>query len=241
MLFFFLVGRAAQDQVHRAHPSSNSRWRSRRRRSLQSPSESTARLNMDCSIQKSDYGTPDDQGRVAGRYTSIPREAQEHPGRERVLGRSVASTMGRNWGTDSGDSSNTGAEYKTLRQLPFGACARIQGYQDRLGEGKGVTAGEAVGREGAPPGNRGDPAPADGPPEMRCWSPMSLCTQGRELMCIQVMENEPENEITITTFRLLVLDLLQLFQVLNQAMINILGESEALTRFLGLNQTNQTS
>lgn len=60
-------------------------------------------------------------------------------------------------------------------------------------------------------------------------------------MCIQVMENEPENEITITTFRLLVLDLLQLFQVLNQAMINILGESEALTRFLGLNQTNQTS
>lgn len=39
------------------------------------------------------------------------------------------------------------------------------------------------------------------------------------------MENEPENEITITTFRLLVLDLLALFQVLNQAMINILGKS----------------
>ena len=37
------------------------------------------------------------------------------------------------------------------------------------------------------------------------------------------MDNEPENEITITTFRLLVLDLLALFQVLNQAMINILG------------------
>jgi hypothetical protein len=37
------------------------------------------------------------------------------------------------------------------------------------------------------------------------------------------MDNEPENEITITVFRLLVLDLLQLFQVLNQAMINILG------------------
>lgn len=35
--------------------------------------------------------------------------------------------------------------------------------------------------------------------------------------------DEPENEITITVFRLLVLDLLQLFQVLNQAMINILG------------------
>jgi len=37
------------------------------------------------------------------------------------------------------------------------------------------------------------------------------------------MDHEPENEITITVFRLLVLDLLQLFQVLNQAMINILG------------------
>lgn len=37
------------------------------------------------------------------------------------------------------------------------------------------------------------------------------------------MENEPENEITITVFRLLVLDLLSLFQVLNQGLINILG------------------
>lgn len=39
----------------------------------------------------------------------------------------------------------------------------------------------------------------------------------------QVMDNEPENEITVTVFRLLVLDLLALFQALNQAMINILG------------------
>lgn len=39
------------------------------------------------------------------------------------------------------------------------------------------------------------------------------------------MENEPENEITITVFRLLVLDLLSLFQVLNQGLINILGMS----------------
>lgn len=38
------------------------------------------------------------------------------------------------------------------------------------------------------------------------------------------MENEPENEITITVFRLLVLDLLALFQALNQGLINILGE-----------------
>jgi phosphatidylinositol-binding clathrin assembly protein len=37
------------------------------------------------------------------------------------------------------------------------------------------------------------------------------------------MDNDPENEITVTVFRLLVLDLLALFQALNQAMINILG------------------
>lgn len=41
------------------------------------------------------------------------------------------------------------------------------------------------------------------------------------------MDNEPENEITIMVFRLLVLDLLQLFQVLNQAMINILGSASS--------------
>lgn len=38
------------------------------------------------------------------------------------------------------------------------------------------------------------------------------------------MDNEPENEITVTVFRLLVLDLLALFQVVNQALINILGK-----------------
>lgn len=43
------------------------------------------------------------------------------------------------------------------------------------------------------------------------------------LLKCDVVESEPENEITIFVFRLLVLDLLSLFQVLNQAMINILG------------------
>lgn len=37
-------------------------------------------------------------------------------------------------------------------------------------------------------------------------------------------EYSAENEIQLTVFRLLVLDLLALFQALNQAMINILGE-----------------
>ncbi len=37
------------------------------------------------------------------------------------------------------------------------------------------------------------------------------------------MDHDSGNEITVTVFRLLVLDLLAMFQVLNQAMINILG------------------
>ncbi len=45
------------------------------------------------------------------------------------------------------------------------------------------------------------------------------------LLKCDVMETEPENEITITVFRLLVLDLLALFQILNQALINILGKT----------------
>ncbi|KAI0023779.1 putative clathrin binding protein [Xylariomycetidae sp. FL0641] len=50
----------------------------------------------------------------------------------------------------------------------------------------------------------------------------SVQRQLNALLKCDVLE-DPENEITITVFRLLVLDLLCLFQVLNQAMINILG------------------
>lgn len=47
--------------------------------------------------------------------------------------------------------------------------------------------------------------------------------QIQALLKCDVLDNEPENEITITVFRMLVLDLLALFNVVNQAMINILG------------------
>ncbi|CAG8949758.1 hypothetical protein HYFRA_00004081 [Hymenoscyphus fraxineus] len=43
------------------------------------------------------------------------------------------------------------------------------------------------------------------------------------LLKCDVLENEAENEITITIFRMLVLDLLAMFHVMNQAMINMLG------------------
>lgn len=51
----------------------------------------------------------------------------------------------------------------------------------------------------------------------------SVQKQLTALLKCDVMDSEPENEITVTVFRLLVLDLLALFQALNQAMINILG------------------
>ncbi|KAI9650541.1 hypothetical protein NHQ30_000558 [Ciborinia camelliae] len=44
------------------------------------------------------------------------------------------------------------------------------------------------------------------------------------LLKCDVLDNETENEITITVFRMLVLDLLALFHVINQAMINILAD-----------------
>ncbi|OLN86822.1 ENTH domain-containing protein C19F8.03c [Colletotrichum chlorophyti] len=50
-----------------------------------------------------------------------------------------------------------------------------------------------------------------------------LQTQITALLKCDVLESEIENEITVTVFRLLVLDLLALFQALNQGMINILG------------------
>ncbi|KAL0935026.1 ANTH domain-containing protein [Colletotrichum truncatum] len=50
-----------------------------------------------------------------------------------------------------------------------------------------------------------------------------LQTQISALLKCDVLEGEIENEITVTVFRLLVLDLLALFQALNQGMINILG------------------
>ncbi|KAK5992426.1 ENTH domain-containing protein C19F8.03c [Cladobotryum mycophilum] len=43
------------------------------------------------------------------------------------------------------------------------------------------------------------------------------------LLKCDVLDTEPETEITIAVFRLLILDLLPLFQVLNQGLINILG------------------
>lgn len=44
------------------------------------------------------------------------------------------------------------------------------------------------------------------------------------LSYLQLLNNEPENEITLTAFRLLTMDLLVLFHVMNEGTINVLGE-----------------
>jgi phosphatidylinositol-binding clathrin assembly protein len=54
------------------------------------------------------------------------------------------------------------------------------------------------------------------------WSLMMLTTQ--------FLSHEPENEITLTAFRLLILDLLSLFSVMNEGTINILGMALTLNR-----------
>lgn len=43
------------------------------------------------------------------------------------------------------------------------------------------------------------------------------------LIGLQLLNNEPENEITLTAFRLLTMDLLVLFHVMNEGTINVLG------------------
>lgn len=40
---------------------------------------------------------------------------------------------------------------------------------------------------------------------------------------VQLLTDEPENEISLTAFRLLTLDLLTLYSVMNEGTINVLG------------------
>lgn len=49
---------------------------------------------------------------------------------------------------------------------------------------------------------------------------------------IQVLSDEPENEITLTAFRLLVTDLLALFYVMNEGVINILGKISSMKIYI---------
>ncbi|RFU27115.1 hypothetical protein B7463_g9225, partial [Scytalidium lignicola] len=50
------------------------------------------------------------------------------------------------------------------------------------------------------------------------------------LLKCDVLDNEPDNEITVTVFRMLVLDLLALFHVVNQGLINILSHFFEMSR-----------
>ena len=50
---------------------------------------------------------------------------------------------------------------------------------------------------------------------------------------LQLLTNEPQNEITLTAFRLLTMDLLVLYHVMNEGTINVLG-AFLLPRKLGI-------
>jgi hypothetical protein len=45
----------------------------------------------------------------------------------------------------------------------------------------------------------------------------------------QLFDSEPENEISLTAFRLLTMDLLVLYHVMNEGVINVLGKETAST------------
>ena len=47
---------------------------------------------------------------------------------------------------------------------------------------------------------------------------------------VQLLSSDVENEITLTAFRLLTMDLLALFNVMNEGTINVLGETWTWTR-----------
>lgn len=49
-----------------------------------------------------------------------------------------------------------------------------------------------------------------------------------------VTNDDPHNEITLTAFRLVTMDLLELFKVMNEGTINVLGESSATPEVLPL-------
>jgi phosphatidylinositol-binding clathrin assembly protein len=57
---------------------------------------------------------------------------------------------------------------------------------------------------------------------------VSLHCQSLTMLTTQFLSHEPENEITLTAFRLLILDLLSLFYVMNEGTINILGMTSTL-------------
>ena len=49
--------------------------------------------------------------------------------------------------------------------------------------------------------------------------------ESREIDKSQMIANDdPHNEITLTAFRLVTMDLLELFKVMNEGTINVLGE-----------------
>ena len=50
-----------------------------------------------------------------------------------------------------------------------------------------------------------------------------LLLRDQMLILLQLLNNEPENEITLTAFRLLTMDLLTLFHNMNEGTINVLG------------------
>lgn len=70
------------------------------------------------------------------------------------------------------------------------------------------------------------------------WLHKAYCA---DLTRNQPFDDEPENEITLTAFRLLTMDLLVLFHVSNEGTINILGVLVACAHLDNTNRLQNTT
>lgn len=117
-------------------------------------------------------------------------------------------------------------QYQALLHLSVGASKGIQRNKDRLGQGGNRTIEEADHRQRSTQRDRDCAEPDFGPFKMRRKSARDRVVSSAALILLylQLLNNEPENEITLTAFRLLTMDLLVLFHVMNEGTINVLGE-----------------
>jgi len=72
-----LLGRAAEEQIHRTHPHRDTFGRSRRRRGVPGPAVSPAGLDLDRRLQEPDHGPFDDSRGISRHDPGVPGQTQE--------------------------------------------------------------------------------------------------------------------------------------------------------------------
>lgn len=121
-------------------------------------------------------------------------------------------------------STGTGQKYQTLLSISPRASTSIWRCPDRLCQTWGGTTAKTKHREGTTPGGGMCANTNKKLAEMRgrYKSRFQLVPRVNWLIA-QFLEDDVDNEISLTAFRLLVMDLLVFFHVVNEGVINVLG------------------